>query len=522
MYIEPDSTIKVLKNCPLDTTYDHTIYFDDGDYDGQRNYFEGLTKYTFDRQSYQRVNRGTMRVQRKADDLYDCNYLMFQNTAFGNKWFYAFVKSVEYVNNITSEITYEIDPMQTWFFDYTLGECFVEREHTVTDVVGEHTVPEDLEIGSYITTAENKELIDELDIVMLATQQCPQTTQFEYIFNRPSIVSGYPMNLYWTVIEGLTDDSLFLVNKICEQYTREGPIDGVVAIFTIPHTFSNTVQIVERTVYPPEITLSVDSVKNNKLKTHPYTCLAINTLSESSVLKYENFDASPSLGMLYGFNIDGRINVYPRNYEGLSQNYEYCLTIKDFPECPWVTEGFQAWYAQNKARLATGTIGEVKRGWNTSLLYHQLGRNMLVRPLTAGMGVARGLDRAGDGVSNSVREILTHQVMPDYLHGSIAGADILTISGKNGVYMKCKSLKPEYVRIIDNYFTMFGYKINTVKVPNRAARPHWTYVKTIACVLHGSVPSDDLNKIAEIYDSGITFWRDGNEIGNYSLDNSPV
>ena len=149
MYIEPNTTIKILRNCPLDTTYDHTIYFS-GETE-QINYFTSLVKYALNTQTYQRVNRNRMRVQYKADYLYDCNYLMFQNTNYGDKWFYAFIKSVEYVNNITSEIEYEIDVMQTWFFDYTLGQSFVEREHSSTDEIGDNTVPENLEIGDYVT-----------------------------------------------------------------------------------------------------------------------------------------------------------------------------------------------------------------------------------------------------------------------------------------------------------------------------------------------------------------------------------
>ena len=138
MYIEPNTVIRILHNCPLDKTYDHTIYFSSEN--AQISYFQGLTKYTFTEQTYQRVQRGKARVQRKAEDLYDCNYMMFQNSSFGNKWFYAFITSVEYVNNITSEISFEIDVMQTWFFDYTLEDCFVEREHSVTDNIGDNLV----------------------------------------------------------------------------------------------------------------------------------------------------------------------------------------------------------------------------------------------------------------------------------------------------------------------------------------------------------------------------------------------
>ena len=116
MYISPNTTIRMLKDVPLDNTYRNTIYF--ANVANQTSYFSGKTKYTFAAQSYQRVQKGTLRIGRKADDLYDCNYLMFQNTAYGNKWFYAFVVGVEYVNNETSEVIFEIDVMQTWHFDY--------------------------------------------------------------------------------------------------------------------------------------------------------------------------------------------------------------------------------------------------------------------------------------------------------------------------------------------------------------------------------------------------------------------
>ena len=139
MYVEPNCDVKLLKNVPLDTTYEHTIYFDNTS--AQYAYFRGLMKFDFPRQTYQRVNKGTMRVEKNAEALYDCNYLMFQNAGFGTKWFYAFITAVEYVNNAVSEITYEIDVMQTWFFNYSVGECFIEREHSASDEIGENLVP---------------------------------------------------------------------------------------------------------------------------------------------------------------------------------------------------------------------------------------------------------------------------------------------------------------------------------------------------------------------------------------------
>ena len=71
MYINPQTNIRILSNAPLDTTYDHTIYFDSAS--AQYNYFISLQKYNLTNYTYQRVKRGVARVGIKADNLYDCN-----------------------------------------------------------------------------------------------------------------------------------------------------------------------------------------------------------------------------------------------------------------------------------------------------------------------------------------------------------------------------------------------------------------------------------------------------------------
>jgi hypothetical protein len=104
-------------------------------------------KKTFTAQSYQRVKKWVMRLEVLADDIYDYNYMMFQNTSFGSKWFYAFITNVEYINNSVSEITYELDVMQTWLFEATVKPSYVERETAETDVIGANIAPEPIDIG---------------------------------------------------------------------------------------------------------------------------------------------------------------------------------------------------------------------------------------------------------------------------------------------------------------------------------------------------------------------------------------
>ena len=155
-YISPNSDVRLLKNIPFDRSYNHTKNFWGSDYlNEQANYFMGFTKnlngvtYAYSSQSYQRVNKNTIRLAVLADNIYDCNYMMFRNTAYGNKWFYAFIDSINYINDNCTEISYTIDVLQTWFFDYDIRACFVEREHAITDNIGDNLVPENLETGDH-------------------------------------------------------------------------------------------------------------------------------------------------------------------------------------------------------------------------------------------------------------------------------------------------------------------------------------------------------------------------------------
>ena len=85
-------------------------------------------------------------------------------------------------------------------------------------------------------------------------------------------------------------------------------------------------------------------------------------------------------------------------------------------------------------------------------------------------------------------------------------------------YKEC--ITQQYARILDKFFDMFGYAQNTVATPNMAARPSWTYVKTIGCVVHCSAPAEDVREIEAAFDRGVRFWKSGVTIGNYSANNA--
>ena len=148
MYIAPSSTFKFCSGVPLTKTYEHVGYWSSES--AKYNAINSYAEHTETNVSFIRGGAGGQTVIRSSivySELYDCNYLMFQNPNFGSKWFYAFIDSVEYVSNNTTYVYFTIDEMTTWFFDYSLPACMVEREHVTSDSSSNWLQPEPIDGG---------------------------------------------------------------------------------------------------------------------------------------------------------------------------------------------------------------------------------------------------------------------------------------------------------------------------------------------------------------------------------------
>lgn len=56
------------------------------------------------------------------------NYVMYLNENYTNKWFYAFITKMEYENDYNTKIYITTDVFQTWQFNLTFKQSFIERE----------------------------------------------------------------------------------------------------------------------------------------------------------------------------------------------------------------------------------------------------------------------------------------------------------------------------------------------------------------------------------------------------------
>lgn len=515
MYVEPGTNIKILKNIPLDLTYDHTIYFSSKS--AQTSYFMSKVKYNLTDYTYQRVNNGICRVGINSENLYDCNYMMFQNTSFGNKWFYAYIKDIEYKNNEMSIIRFEIDPLQTWFFDFTLNECFVEREHVTDDFANNHLEPEPVELGEYVMN-DYAPVTDLTSMCVVIAVVDTDNSSAGNLYD--GIYGGAQLYVYDSTdvqtINAKLDEYLQKPDAIIGMYML--PKKLIVEIpsnHLLPYGASGITTNVNLGPVPLNAELDGYIPKNKKLYSYPYNYYHIdNANGESLALRYEFFD-----GGIVRVEVSGTItqpvqlSLRPNSYKGCG-NYDSLggwktlnteiLSLSNYPICSWAIDSYQAWIAQNSIPLAMDSV--TKLG--------QIG----VGGMLTGNMVGVGMGAVGT-VSNILSQTYKASIMADTCKGSVNNGGVNTAVKKQQFYGGRCSITATYAKMIDDFFTMYGYAIHRCKTPNISARPHWNYIKTVGCNIDGSVPCDDMKRICDIFNNGITFWKNGDEIGNYQLDN---
>ena len=504
-YVNPNTNIKILTGIPLDNTYEHTIYFSNrGD---QFNYFSARVRVLYDltAQSYQRVQRSKMRVNINAENLYNANYLMFQNAAFGNKWFYAFITSVEYINDAVSEIAFEIDVMQTWLegtgLDYVLEECYVEREHTQTDVLFENLVEEHIDFGSeYVVNAEDSFDMSDMRVLVMINRDTDTSGQMP-----GTTINGIYSPVY--IIDGLPPSQPNVIDSAISQYLE----DEIICVYQYPH-FLDSSPTQAKAINKNTSSLNGYTPRNKKLFNYPYNFLLVsNNCGQTANYRWEDFNSASALFTIYGVKISTpAVLCYPRYYRGLNEGFDDGIIYSNFPECAWSGDTFKAWWAQNKASFVTsGLIGAVEsiRGASESK------KSAADAVVDASVSIA-------EIAAMKAAQVMDVKAMPNQTHGKTQTDSLNPAMGrvKFSFYNMC--IKSAYAAIIDDFFDRYGYACRRNKVPNTHVRPHWTFTKTLGCCIRGSVPADDMRKICSIYDRGITFWLNGSEVGDYSLNNT--
>lgn len=545
--IQPNTIIHLLKGVYFDADYANTVRFRTEQ--EQTNSMLSKNKITLNNYTYQRVSKNKIRIDKTMEEVIDYNYMMFKNTSYENKWFYAFIVNVEYINDRTTELTYMIDVIQTWFlFNCVVEECFVEREHSLTDNIGDSITAEPVEIGEYIFDGYSKLStdFDFMSVIMAITD----TDDFG-VYKYDNNICG--SKLYCYPVDATTIIQAKLANYIQQP-------EAVTAMYLCPTKIINETDIESTSViknnakgvenyYTKEPITGTETFgnyrpRNKKLYTYPYNFLHIDNANGNSLaLRYEFFEnLTPEFNMWSNFTYPPSINIAPHNYKKQGDttigNRTETLTINNYPMCSWSNDAYKNWLSTEVVPIAISAIHPLAQilggGVQTIAGIGALGASAtggVANPMMiseAASMISGGLSSASNGgqslsnlIANTLIANYKASIKADVLRGSSSIGNANIASNENIFHYARCHVTEEYAKIIDSYFNKFGYSCNKVKVPNFSSRPYWNYVKTIGAEVFGDLPNIYLNQIKAILDRGITFWHIDGTIGNYSLDNSP-
>ena len=534
MIIEPNSNIRIIKS-PIELDSLNQLTFSTKQ--AQENYFKSLPYLEIDDSSYQRKD-GYIRFPASFDEAIKYNYCMYQNENYSNKWFYAYITNVEYLNDDVTALYLETDVFQTWQFDIIWRESFIEREmlSSANDTIGANTQPENLETGDYVTCKESVYFENDPRnyYICMGVSDVPFSdisfTQNNRMYN--GVYSG----LYYLVFNNSDECS-----KMISLYDKGGRKDAIFSIFMITDIvgisdtgttwthdgISATFHSIINSSFDDDIGVLNASLpiklgksyipKNKKLFTFPYSFCTLSN-SSGNVKPYHYEDFLWEGGIEIEFNIVGcitpsmSIKAIPKYYKNHTEYYDEGLVAGKLPVCSWISDSYVNWLTQNSLNNSIALAGSaIQLIGGAALAFSGAGALAGASQITSGIF----------GIANILGERYQHSLVPDQVQGNANSGDINFSALNCGMFtLNYLSIKDEYARVIDNYFSMFGYRTNLVKLPNLNNRSKWNYVKTINANIIGDIPQKDLQKIKELFNNGITLWHDSNTFLDYSQTNS--
>lgn len=492
----PNTTLYICRGIPWNSDYTHVRLFENA---GAANTYI-LSKAAYTKTQYSYISHSKqIRVDGMADQYRDCNYIAWKNTGYSNKWFYAFITDVTYLADNTCLISFDYDIFQTWFYDTTVNPSYVEREHVNDDTIGANTVPENVVMGDPVNVASSNNYIPH-KWYMYATQVFDEITQAGFSPIAPGATDNEVSGYYKIPLTSRAQAS-----RLVDLYTRKGKLESLISMFALTDA-SSASSSANYTIARPT-TFDGYTPKNNKLLCYPYNYSTLVLAGSETPYRYEWFtDGVATFALKKPKYAGGSSYVFPVGYQKESSTtnafaLENSVPTGAYPTASFGANAFQNYLVQYGPQLAFGLIGQVV----------SIGGSVMT-------GDAQQAVSAGVAIGQDIMDLRTRSLNSQTVAGTQSVAQ-LAYDTQLIIRIVSKQILPEYARIIDEYFTAFGYKVCRIKTPNITGRPSWNYVKTIGAQVGGNIPEYAETALKAMLNNGVTFWHT-NDVGNYSLDNS--
>ena len=520
---------------PWNPSYKHVRWY--ADKTAQAN---GISSFmdaskTISTYTYQRLD-GSIDVEGNPEEYYGYNYVMFQNANFGNKWFYAFVTNVTYKNASTVNLKLELDYVQTYMFDYSIKPCFVEREHVNSDGIGEHIKDEGIDPGELKCTYSAIDN-DNMDCYMVVASAVEPLKDGTYVNNGGDqymgVTSGTSLSVFLTIDQ---------FKSFMQALSDNGQQDAVSQVYMCPRAAIPNIVAksngwgywVDAASPTPSdeknynlgfTTLDGYTPKNNKMYCFPFEYAEVTNFTGASQQLRLEFFGNPgtvSLQRTGGCDANSRLAYIPTNYNGVNRFVEGAVYLDKYPTCNWVYQAF--------ANMLGAS--EVNTPWGFS--YNSMSQapyvNSFIDSTQNIIGSALSLDIPGmlnsavngaQDLTNTFANFSKASRTPNTSRGGTNSTTALVNYGTYTMGIRKYTCRAEIARQIDDFLSVYGYKVSIVKTPNITGRKSWNYVKTVSANMGGNVPANYLRAFNQLLDSGTTFWHT-DDVGDYSQDNAII
>lgn len=354
--------------------------------------------------------------------------------------------------------------------------------------------------------------------------------------------------------EPMNEQAIKYLNEVVNLYTRAGKLDAICESFVHYSGFVNTnwpndgdyryyLPLIQVELNKPTTLINGFKPKNNKLFAYPFSTVEIQGYGQNSELKYESFNKGFKFAIVSKFLAGASILVYPINYEGVLDNYDNGCTGDNLPIMGYTKDSFMNEYnaGQNSRTQSQIALRQNRDLANLSTSISAIGGVISSAGLGSSFGGGAGSALSVGGVITNAGNMATGYLGNNlqYNQGMMAmAAELKDASArpssitnqnaspaipaamKDGVvpYVVNKSIRYDFAKKIDLYFTKYGYKTSSVEVPNIRSRPAFNFLKCFTAYVSGDLNQTDILEIKSVLEHGITFWHT-TDVGNYNLNN---
>lgn len=563
----PITTVQLMNNVPLFPDNTNQIYFDNATH--QNQYFTSRVYKTSNNLTYQRDYQ-VYALQAEYDNtITSCNYLRYRNNNYGNKWFYAFITSIRYVNPNTVYIDFILDAYQTFMFDITWKDCFIERSHVRDDTLGAHTLDEGIHVGNRYSKEVNVSWpgtdvfagnVNVVPIIFLAAAYVFPSSGDPTERIITANVQGTPTTLavWFPNFDVIKTAPLFQMQQFLKLLQNSSKSNAIVASVAIPEHIArgtwNTMKGVEGAITEVQadpkaiesgayLQISneqfIDSVnatltltplmsytpRNKKLYCYPFTYFVLSSnQGENVTIKTEWLpetqppvgDPDRELKLSLSANISPDSSYFCKVTNANSASRALTCTMAQLPQVATASSTYANWLAGHMASITSGILA------NGLQIFGGTAATISGAGASAGIG---GITSGVNGIIGTIGNLIDAEKMPASLNSSGGSTGNAAINNRRfSLYQQV--LNPDMYASIDQFFDMYGYKVNMNGTPDFYCRAYWQYFKIPIVNITGNVPAEYMNQIKSTFQNGVTLWNysagDGVDVGNYRNGYNPI